>query len=281
MTGGQMQNDDRPSAAGRKPLDYRRLFGGDPAGYDAARPDYPDRVYEILTARCGLRPGTATLEIGPGTGLATRRLLALGADPLVAVEPDERLAEYLVSSVRSAGHAVDVRVEPFVEADLPLHAFDLVTSATAFHWLDQPRALAKVGTVLRSGGWLANWWNNFGDHINTDLFHEATKEIMVPLGKPAANPDGALPFPLDADARVADLKAAGVFEDVDYEIVPWISRLNPEQVCRLYSTFPNVSGLPEPERVRVLEALARVAEEEFGGLVERTFHTSIYIARRR
>ena len=29
--------------------DYRRLFGGDPGGYDRARPDYPSRVYEILT----------------------------------------------------------------------------------------------------------------------------------------------------------------------------------------------------------------------------------------
>src|SRR5438309_1460157 len=57
--------------------DHRRLFGGDPGGYDRARPDYPSRVYEILRARCGLRPGAATLEIGPGSGLATRRLLAL------------------------------------------------------------------------------------------------------------------------------------------------------------------------------------------------------------
>src|SRR5207237_10029841 len=79
-----------------KPVpDHRRLFGADPGGYDRARPDYPSRVYEILTERCGLRPGPATLEIGPGTGLATRRLLALGADPLVAVESAERLAEYL------------------------------------------------------------------------------------------------------------------------------------------------------------------------------------------
>ena len=27
--------------------DHRRLFGGDPGGYDRARPDYPSRVFEI------------------------------------------------------------------------------------------------------------------------------------------------------------------------------------------------------------------------------------------
>jgi SAM-dependent methyltransferase len=260
--------------------DHRRLFGGDPGGYDRGRPDYPSRVYEILTARCGLRPGAATLEIGPGSGLATGRLLALGADPLVAVEPDERLATYLSTRLRAEGHAIDLRVEAFEEAALDASAFDLVVSATAFHWLNQPVALAKVGRVLRRGGWLANWWNVFGDPIGVDAFHEATKHFMEPLGRPAANPDGQRPFPLDAEARLADLRAAGAFDEVDHEIMPWRARLDSSQVRALYRTFPNVSGLPEPRRSEVLDALAAVAEGEFGGLVERTFYTAIYIARR-
>ena len=91
---------------------------------------------------------------------------------------------------------------------------------------------------------------------------------------------GQLPFPLDAEARLADLRAAGVFDEIDHEIVPWPARFNPSQIRALYSTFPNVSGLSEPRRSEVLDALAAVAESEFGGLVERTFYTSIYIARR-
>ena len=47
----------------------RRLFGLDPAGYSAGRPDYPEAVYKTLTGRCGLGPTTQVLEIGPGTGL--------------------------------------------------------------------------------------------------------------------------------------------------------------------------------------------------------------------
>jgi SAM-dependent methyltransferase len=260
--------------------DHRRLFGGDPGGYDRGRPDYPSRVYEILTARCGLRAGTATLEIGSGSGLATRRLLALGADPLVAVELDDRLAAYLSAQLRAAGHSVEVRVEAFEEAALDASSFDLVVSATAFHWLNQGAALAKAGRILRRGGWLANWWNVFGDPIGVDAFHEATKHFMEPLGRPAANPDGRLPFPLDAEARLDDLRATGVFDEIDHEIMPWLARFDPNQIRALYSTFPNVSGLPEPRRSAVLDALAAVAESDFGGLVERTFYTAIYIARR-
>jgi len=260
--------------------DHRRLFGGDPGGYDRGRPDYPSRVYEILTERCGLRSGSATLEIGPGTGLATRRLLELGADPLVAVEPDERLATYLSKRLRVEGYSIEVRIEGFEEAALEASSFDLVVSATTFHWLNQPVALAKVGQILRPGGWLANWWNVFGDPIGGDAFHEATKHFMEPLGRPAANADGNLPFPLDVEARLADLRAVGVFDEIDHEIMPWLVRLDPSQIRALYSTFPNVSGLPEPRQSEVLDALAAVVESEFGGLVERTFYTSIYIARR-
>jgi SAM-dependent methyltransferase len=259
---------------------HRRLFGGDPGGYDRARPDYPARVYELLTARCGLQPGAATLEIGPGTGLATRRLLAFGADPLVAVEPDERLATYLARQLRATGHSIDLRVTAFEEAVLDESSFDLVVSATAFHWLNQPVALAKAGRLLRSGGWLANWWNVFGDHFGVDAFHEATRHFMEPLGRPAANADDRLPFPLDAEARLADLRATGVFDEIDHTIMPWPARFNPSQIRALYSTFPNISGLAEPQRSAVLNALVAVAEREFGGLVERTFYTSIYIARR-
>jgi hypothetical protein len=57
----------------------RRLFGADPAGYDFARPGHAERVYEVLVERCGLRPGTSVLEVGPGTGQATRRLAAWDA----------------------------------------------------------------------------------------------------------------------------------------------------------------------------------------------------------
>ena len=72
----------------------RQAFGADAANYDRARPAYPDWVFEQLADVCGLGPGSAVLEIGPGTGTATRRLLTAGAR-VIAIEPDIRLADFL------------------------------------------------------------------------------------------------------------------------------------------------------------------------------------------
>ena len=68
----------------------REAVGNDPADYDLARPGYPDWVWRSLQSRAGLRVGMRSFEVGAGAGLATRRLLELGADPLVAIEPDAR-----------------------------------------------------------------------------------------------------------------------------------------------------------------------------------------------
>src|SRR6185437_15257048 len=147
----------------------RTAFGGDAARYDAIRPAYPDWVYRVLCERCGLATGTATLEIGPGTGTATRRLLELGANPLTAVEPDARLAEYLRKGYPSP--ALRVLVDSFEIAALDDGTFDLGVSATSFHWLDEYTALIKVARVLRRGGWWTMVWNVFGDDSRPDPFH--------------------------------------------------------------------------------------------------------------
>src|SRR6266481_8104744 len=109
----------------------RVAFGADPGSYHATRPGYPDWVFEILCERCRLARRTATFEIGAGTGTATRRLLDLGANPLLAIEPDSRLATFLRET--SQDRALSVIVSAFEDAALEKASFDLGVSATAFH----------------------------------------------------------------------------------------------------------------------------------------------------
>lgn len=239
-------------------------------------------MYDLLVDRCGLAAGTATFEIGPGTGLASFELLARGARPFVALEPDERLAGHLAARAAATGAEIDLRVEGFLEADLPAAAFDLGASATAFHWLEQSTALAKVARLLRPGGWWAAWWTVFGDPDRPDPFHDATLALLRALPRsPSAGVSWRAPFALDVDARIAELEAAGGFTCIGFERHDGSLTLSPSEVRRLYATFSSINVLPPDERERLLDGIARTAEREFAGRVERNLVTAIYTARRQ
>jgi SAM-dependent methyltransferase len=221
------------------------------------------------------RPNTATFEIGAGTGTATRRLLELGANPLLAVEPDSRLATFLRETIPHK--ALTVAVAPFEEVVLQKASFDLGLSATAFHWLTEDVALAKVAKLLRPGGWWAMVWNVFGDPHRPDPFHEATKSLVNgPLSPSAGN--GEIPFALDAETRLAALERTQAFDKVEHQTSAWSLVLDPDQTVALYGTYSNINI--RPDRETVFAELRRLASDEFHGRVTRNMVTSLYVARR-
>ena len=255
----------------------RWLFGSDPAGYDAARPGHPDQVYEVLSERCALGPGTSVLEVGPGTGQATRRLLELGADPLVAIEPDPALAAYIEKSLR---YRLDLHVAALEDVHLPTDTFDLAVAASSFHWIEEEVGLAKVFSALRPGGWLAMWWTLFGDDARSDPFRDAIDPIVG--GLPSSPHEGVLGrrrFPLDVEARTSALVAAG-FEPHEHELIRWSFEWNTAGIRALFATFSPIARLEEPRREAVLDAVATVAADEFAGHVTKPLLTSLYTARR-
>jgi SAM-dependent methyltransferase len=254
----------------------RVAFGADPASYHATRPGYPDWVLDILRQRCHLRHGTATFEIGAGTGKATRRLLDLGANPLLAIEPDPRLASFLRETIQD--QALSVNVSAFEDSALAKASFDLGVCATAFHWLDEDISLMKVADLLRPGGWWAMVWNVFGDDNRADPFHEATKGLLSGPSSPSAGLRD-IPFALDASARVAALERTGAFDAIEHQTSAWSLVLDPEQTAALYATYSNINI--RHDRAATLVELARIARDEFHGRVTRNMITSLYTARRR
>jgi SAM-dependent methyltransferase len=250
----------------------RSVFGRDAAGYDRARPGHPERVYEVLSARCGLRQSTRVLEIGPGTGQATRRLLELGADPLVAVEPDQALAEYLPTVTWGKPQIV---VSPLEDAELRQDFFDLAVAASSFHWVEPKAGLATVHDALRPGGWWAMWWTHFGDKSRPDPFRDA---IDVVVGGLPASPGGH-GHALDVEGTLTELADAG-FGSVEHEFVRWTREWDAPGIRSLFATFSPIARLEESARQKVLNEIEQIAAGQFGGRVAKPCLTSLYTARR-
>ena len=259
----------------------RALFGADPANYDAARPPYPEQVYEFLQTTGALRPTVATLELGAGNGLATRRLLELGANPLTVIEPDVRFSQLLVGLASSSPAQMEVIPKSFEEAELPPHAYDLVAAATSFHWIQPSIRVAKAADLLKPGGYLAVWWNVFGDPAREDQYHEATCGVLESLSRSPSDPHNALPFALDTAARQNEIRSSGAFDEPSYAAYYWTLRLSTQQVGALYATYSPISRLPAEQRSAILDQLMSIAERDFGGTVVRNMVTPVYVARRK
>ena len=261
-----------------------QTFGNDAATYHRYRPGYPDALFALLRDHCGLAPGIASFEVGAGTGQATRVLLRSGVDPLTVIEPDARLAGFITADADRDGHgaALDLRVEPFEETVLEDGAYDLGVAATSLHWLDQPSALRKAAMALRPGGWWAMWWSIYGDPSDRDAFHEATYHLFDwPDHGSYAPRASSLPFPLDEDARCRDLRETGRLTGITVQLLREMRSFTTEEIAGLYRTFSPLSSRPAPERERIIAALADISERQFGGHVERTVLTPVYLARRR
>ncbi|MEU9330736.1 methyltransferase domain-containing protein [Streptomyces canus] len=253
----------------------RMSFNADALTYKRGRPRYPDAVFDLLAERCGLRPGARVLEIGAGTGLATEPLLAAGAH-VVAVEPGESLAAILV-----ADHACDrleVLVSDFEAVDLP-GGFDLAAAATALHWLDPATSTAKIARLVRPGGWLAAWWNDFGDAKRPTLFRDRLDEVYHDLLPGGTGYRNSRSHVLDTDRWRSQLTTGGYFDNVSVEIIEWEQILTAQTARDQWSTFPNIAELSAPDREEFLTRLGSLVDE-LGGQVADPRLTVTYTAQR-
>jgi SAM-dependent methyltransferase len=255
----------------------RHLFGLDPASYDLGRPGHPQRVYDVLVERCGLGPGTRVLEIGPGTGQATRKLLELGAEPVTVLEPNAALGERLESAL---GDRIGLMRTTLEDADLRRGVFDLAVAASSFHWVDEATGLRAIHDALRATGWVALWWTLFGAGDEPDAFMRATAPLLEGLETSPTEGRGDRPrHGLDSEARLGALRQAS-FADAQHELVEWDASWDARGIRALYGSFSPVLRLESSRRTALLDEIARIAQDEFGGHVSRALMTSLYTARK-
>jgi SAM-dependent methyltransferase len=157
-------------------------FGSAAAAYERFRLGYPDELVDQVLGYAN-RPVRTALEIGAGTGKATRAFAARGVT-VTATDPDEAMLAELRRHVPASVTTVCSTLE-----GLPARpTYDLVFAAASLHWTEPQHRWARVAALLEQGGVFASFGGPMS--IADPVVAEAVRAARVP-----EVPDDHVPSP--------------------------------------------------------------------------------------
>jgi hypothetical protein len=171
------------------------LFSQQASTYAAARPSYPEALYEFFVSLVPQR--RLAWDCATGNGQAARDL-ARHFDRVIATDAS---AEQIAHAVQVQN--VEYRVASAESSGLAAQSVDLVTVAQALHWLDHDGFYAEVRRVTVPRGVIAAW--SYGScHAGDDveaLLRDFEGGMVGPYWSPERRwvDEGyrTIPFPFD------------------------------------------------------------------------------------
>ena len=243
--------------------------------YDEVRPGYPINMFDDLISLTNIPEGGKIIEVGAGTGQATLPIARRGFR-ITSLEPGSSLRRIAVRNL-APYPKVELLKTSFEDWPLEEHGYDLVISATAFHWVDPHIGYKKAAAALKEGGSLALFWNRhpkpytgfFGDVQR--IYRDVTPEWLDPVDKQR-----------DED-WIEEIKAriegVGLFDRALVKTYFWSRVYSAEAYIKLLSTYSDHLGLEEHRRKHLFEGIYTLINEKFGGAVTRPYLTVLFIAR--
>lgn len=242
------------------PTSYFEPLAG---GYARHRPAYPEAA--IAAVLDGIAPPVRAVDVGCGTGIATRLLAARGAR-VVGIDPSHAMLEAARAEAAPEAGRVEYRLGRAEATGLPAATFDLATACQAFHWFDAPAALRELRRLLVRGGRLALVWNV---RERTDPFSRAFDDVAE-RARAAAEAAGRT---TGGGHRSADPTKDGHFGRVRQVVVPNPHALTLDELlgrARSASYFPREGPLAAELEAALRAAFAAHARDDRVVLAQRT-----------
>ncbi len=231
-----------------------RSFGAVADEYNRLRPGPSEVALDWLIPE----GASDVLEIGAGTGILTR-LLAERIARVTAVEPDDRMRGVL------ARHARGVEVLPGRAEEIPVgsSSYDMVIAASAWHWVDEERAVPEVARVLRPGGRLSLVWS--GPDRSVDWMRSLWAGGIVFTPEDMAQQDARR---RRRHVVNVDIGGHSPFLGPETALFRWSRPMTKEDIVALATTYSAVIIMDEDTRRRHLQAMVSYLDthEPFAGM---------------
>lgn len=231
-------------------MEFERTFDRAANEYDSVRPSYPNALYSDLFRYKPLDAQSHVLEIGVGTGKATKPVLDTGCR-LVGIEPGGSMAA--IAEARYADNSrLSLHVQTLQEYICPKESFDLIYAATAFHWIEEAYGYARVYELLKHGGAFARFAYHAGpDQKRTALTEKIQKlyDQYLPHSRPPK------PFGAEDVKALASTAMKYGFEHTQYHLYHVEKDFTADEYSMLLRTYPNHMSLEPRSREKLFSGI--------------------------
>lgn len=242
--------------------------------YDAVRPTYPDKLFEDIIDFSKINSSSRILEIGPGTGQATLPFARKGFE-IVAIERGEQLSTIARRNLESFPR-VKIQTTTFENSTLDHAFFDLVYSATAFHFIDPNISYPKVFNLLAKNGAIALFWTV---HIpGESALHKKIRNIYKEIAPQLDDSSIETVDEFISNIQGSILKS-GMFDTPIVKQYNWVESYTADRYITLLNTHSG-HQLLEAETRRHLFSRIREVFSEFGGVIEKPYTVALFLAHR-
>lgn len=260
--------------------DLSRVFNEVPELYDRVRPGYPDALFADLVTVTGLGAGSSVLEVGCGTGQATRSLAALGGS-VTAVEAGTDMAALARQRLAAFGN-VEVETSAFEEWDDRGARFDVLVAASSWHWVDPSIGWQRAHDVLRPGGWMALLGNVVVRRPGEPEMYAEIADLHERFSP--GHPGWGHP-PLEDDVRANDAgwgldDPGGLFGPTTVHWYPTVQWFTGDGFADLLRSTSLYRGLDPEVREPLLDAIAERIRTRMGDRVPRRYLSVLGAAQR-
>jgi SAM-dependent methyltransferase len=261
--------------------DLGRVFNEVPELYNRVRPTYPAELFTDLVAVTGLDKRASVLEVGCGTGQATRSLGAFGGS-VTCVEIGADMAALARQRLADFDN-VEVETSSFEEWDDRGRRFDLIAAAASWHWVNPSVGWRRAHGVLRPRGWMALLGNVVVRRPGEPEVYAETADLHERFSP--GNPDWGHP-PLEDEVRATDA-GWGLVEDPGALFGPTIVRWYPmvqwldgEGFADLLRTSSIYRKLDQDIRELLLAMVAERIRTRMGDRVPRRYLSVLRVGQR-
>jgi ubiquinone/menaquinone biosynthesis C-methylase UbiE len=253
-------------------MERKSSFNMNPEKYHKYRPSYPEQLYDDLILLSGIKEDGKIVEVGCGTGIATLPMAKRGYD-LTAIEIGENLVDFAGKLLKNYENVQFVN-QSFENWNAAYKKYDLLISASAFHWIDQKIKYVKTAQILKDTGSIGLFWD-LHDKVDTNLSDEID-EIYKKIAPQLHDEEHEESLEEKIEEYKSEIENCGLFDEVIIKKYVMKIKYNSDEYVNLLDTYSHHFVLEDTVKNVLYNEIKNLIKKNDGSII-RTYYPTLFL----